>query len=162
MAKTGAVDQRGTVRVGSSRTAANGAAATRRAANGAATSRKTSNGAATPPKNGPARVDDPALARLEHALQAAAAGDFGVRLPARRNDDIGRLEAAYNRMAAHNAALEAELVRVAEIIGREGRMTERARLHGSGGAWSTSVDSLNGLIDDHARDLGGRADDRWD
>ena len=78
-------------------------------------------------------------------------GDFGVRLPARRKDDIGRLEAAYNQMAARNAALEAELVRVAEIIGREGRMTERARLHGAGGAWSTAVDSVNGLIDDLVR-----------
>ena len=54
-------------------------------------------------------------------------------------------------MAARNAALEAELVRVAEIIGREGRMTERARLHGAGGAWSTAVDSVNGLIDDLVR-----------
>ncbi len=71
---------------------------------------------------------DRALARLEQALQAAAAGDFGVRLPARRKDAIGPLEAAYNELAARNAALEAELVRVAQIIGREGRMTERARL----------------------------------
>ena len=65
-----------------------------------------------PVANGRARVDDPGLARLEHAMQAAAAGDFTVRLPARRKDDIGRLEAAFNQMAARNAALEAELVRV--------------------------------------------------
>ena len=162
MAKTGAAEQRGTVRAGASRKStnggatarksANGAAATRKSANGAATTRKATNGAVAPAKNGRARVDDdPALARLEHALQAAAAGDFGVRLPARRKDDIGRLEAAYNQMAARNAALEAELVRVAEIIGREGRMTERARLHGATGAWATTVGSVNGLIDDLVR-----------
>ncbi|HLN10178.1 MAG TPA: HAMP domain-containing protein, partial [Xanthobacteraceae bacterium] len=160
MAKTGAYDQKGTVRASSSRKSANGVANPHKAANGAATARKGANGAGTrkgangaaaPATNGRARVDDPALARLEHALQAAAAGDFGVRLPARRKDDIGRLEAAYNQMAARNAALEAELVRVAEIIGREGRMTERARLHGAGGAWSTAVDSVNGLIDDLVR-----------
>jgi HAMP domain-containing protein/signal transduction histidine kinase/response regulator RpfG family c-di-GMP phosphodiesterase len=115
------------------------------------TTRKASNGAPSLARNGRAYEDDPALARLEHAMQAAAAGDFGVRLPARRKDDIGRLEAAYNQMAARNAALEAELVRVAEIIGREGRMTERARLHGAGGAWSTAIDSVNGLIDDLVR-----------
>jgi HAMP domain-containing protein/signal transduction histidine kinase/CheY-like chemotaxis protein len=141
MAKTGAVEQRGTARAGSSR----------KSANGATTPGKATNGGAPPAKNGRARVDDPALARLEHALQAAAAGDFGVRLPARRKDDIGRLEAAYNQMAARNAALEAELVRVAEIIGREGRMTERARLHGASGAWATTVGSVNGLIDDLVR-----------
>lgn len=52
---------------------------------------------------------DPALARLEKALQAAAAGDFSVRLPGRRKDEIGRLETAYNHLAARNAALEATL-----------------------------------------------------
>src|SRR5579862_7720580 len=136
MAKSGAVDQRGTVGAGASRKTANGRtavartagsksangkpadgkAANGRAANGKAANGKAANGAAATAKNGRQLVDDPALARLEHALQAAAAGDFGVRLPARRKDDIGRLEAAYNQMAARNAALEAELVRVAEII----------------------------------------------
>ncbi len=61
------------------------------------------------------------------------------------------MEAAYNALAARNAALEAELVRVSKIIGREGRMTERAHLDGADGAWATSVDSVNGLIDDLVR-----------
>src|SRR5436305_7632907 len=113
--------------------------------------RKAADGATAPPRNGRALLDDPAVARLEHAMHAAAGGDFSVRLPARRKDDIGRLESAYNQMAARNAALEAELVRVAEIIGREGRMTERARLHGARGAWQSSIDSVNGLIDDLVR-----------
>jgi signal transduction histidine kinase/HAMP domain-containing protein/CheY-like chemotaxis protein len=131
MAKTAVVGQKGQARTESTR--------------------KSTNGASARAANGRGRVDDPGLARLEGAMQAAAAGDFTVRLPARRKDDIGRLEAAYNQMAARNAALEAELVRVAEIIGREGRMTERARLHGAGGGWSTAVDSVNGLIDDLVR-----------
>jgi methyl-accepting chemotaxis protein len=131
MAKAGAVGQTGPAKENSARKRANGVPATA--------------------KNGRANLDDPGLARLEHAMQAAAAGDFSVRLPARRKDDIGRLEAAFNQMAARNAALEAELVRVAEIIGREGRMTERARLHGATGGWSTAVDSVNGLIDDLVR-----------
>jgi HAMP domain-containing protein/signal transduction histidine kinase/CheY-like chemotaxis protein len=42
-------------------------------------------------------------------------------------------------------------VRVGQIIGREGRMTERARLAGAEGAWSTTIDSVNGLIDDLVR-----------
>ena len=48
-------------------------------------------------------------------------------------------------------ALEAEVVRIAQIIGREGRMTERARLDSVGGGWSTSIESINGLIDDLVR-----------
>ena len=94
---------------------------------------------------------DPALARLEQALRAAAAGDFRVRLPGRRKDEVGRLEAAYNELVARNAALEAELVRIGQIIGREGRMTERARLQHADGGWSTTIGSVNGLIDDLVR-----------
>ncbi len=107
--------------------------------------------AAAVAKNGERDTRDAALERMEQALRAAAGGDFGVRLPARRKDAIGRLEAAYNELAARNAALGAELVRVGQIIGREGRMTERARLQGAEGAWTTTIDSVNGLIDDLVR-----------
>jgi len=88
---------------------------------------------------------------VEQALRAAAGGDFQVRLPARRKDEIGRLEAAYNDLVARNAALEAELVRIGQIIGREGRMTERARLQNADGGWATTIGSVNGLIDDLVR-----------
>jgi HAMP domain-containing protein/signal transduction histidine kinase/CheY-like chemotaxis protein len=100
---------------------------------------------------GATRSTDPALARLAEALKAAAEGDFDLRLPARRKDQIGSLEAAFNDVAARNAALEAEIIRIAQIIGREGRMTERARLDTVGGGWKTSIESLNGLIDDLVR-----------
>jgi signal transduction histidine kinase/HAMP domain-containing protein/CheY-like chemotaxis protein len=102
-------------------------------------------------RSGGRRLDDQSLERVELALRAAAAGDFSVRLPGRRRDTLGRLESAYNQLAARNAALEAELIRVGRIIGREGRMTERARLHGARGAWRSSIESLNGLIDDLVR-----------
>ena len=114
--------------------------------------------AAAEPRNGdsvghPAEgVDERALAELEQALWRAAAGDFGVRLPAASGDAMGRVEAAYNELAERNSALEAELVRVARIIGREGRMTERASLDGR--RWRLAErrsDSVNGLIDDLVR-----------
>jgi HAMP domain-containing protein/signal transduction histidine kinase/CheY-like chemotaxis protein len=92
-----------------------------------------------------------ALARLEAALRAAAAGDFSVRLPARRRGPIGSVEAAFNELAARNEALESELVRIGQTIGREGRLTERARLADADGAYRTAIDSVNGLIDDLVR-----------
>src|SRR5438105_2958041 len=101
--------------------------------------------------NGRSPSDSASLAALEQALRRAAAGDFGVRLPADSTDEIGRVEAAYNELAERNSALEAELVRVAQIIGREGRMTERASLNGIDGAWRTTIGSVNGLIDDLVR-----------
>jgi HAMP domain-containing protein/signal transduction histidine kinase/CheY-like chemotaxis protein len=123
---------------GPSRAAGNGAKAPANGANGAEATRR-------------ARAEERVLAQLEDALRKAAAGDFKVRLPARSDDAIGRVQAAYNELAARNAALEAELVRVARIIGREGRMTERASLDGGDGSWRTAIGSLNGLIDDLVR-----------
>ena len=70
--------------------------------------------------------EDEVLRRLEAAMRAAAAGDFSHRLPARRKGVVGELEAAYNQLVERNAQLTAELVRLGRVVGREGRMTERA------------------------------------
>src|SRR5436305_13225970 len=123
MAKTAVSKQAASDLSGASRGAGNGAA-------GAGNGRT---------RNGNHQIDEESLARVEQALRAAAAGDFSVRLPGRKRDTLGRLESAYNQLAARNAALEAELIRVRRIIGREGRVTERARLHGARGAWRSSV-----------------------
>src|SRR3954463_13332813 len=96
-------------------------------------------------------VDEAALEPLLEALIAARNGDFSIRLPARKRGIVGELAAAYNDYADTNARLKKEVVRVGRVIGREGRMAERATLPAAGGDWDTTVDSLNGLIDDLAR-----------
>jgi HAMP domain-containing protein/signal transduction histidine kinase/CheY-like chemotaxis protein len=95
--------------------------------------------------------EDEVLRRLEAALRAAAAGDFSHRLPARRKGVVGEIEAAYNQLAERNAQLTSEIVRLGRVVGREGRMTERASLDGAHGGWSTALDSVNGLVDDLVR-----------
>ncbi|HYF25392.1 MAG TPA: HAMP domain-containing protein, partial [Baekduia sp.] len=94
---------------------------------------------------------DAALERLGKALEAAAVGDFSVRLPARRKGELGQIEAAFNRMADRQEKLTAELQRVARVIGREGRMTERASLDGAAAQDLERLESVNTLIDDLVR-----------
>ena len=84
-------------------------------------------------------------------MRAAAAGDFSHRLPARRKGVVGELEAACNQLVERNAQLTAELVRLGRVVGREGRMTERASVEGAHGGWSTALGSVNGLVDDLVR-----------
>src|SRR5215217_3558099 len=91
------------------------------------------------------------LRRLEAALRAAAEGDFAHRLPARRKGVMGDVEAAYNDLVERNAQLTAELVRLGRVVGREGRMTERARTAGASRGWETTLSSVNGLVDDLVR-----------
>ncbi|HEX5923264.1 MAG TPA: HAMP domain-containing protein, partial [Baekduia sp.] len=96
-------------------------------------------------------LDPAALRRLLQALESAADGDFSRRLPARRKGLLGELEIAFNRLAERSQAQTTELARVARQIGREGRMTERARTDGAKGDYLERVQTVNGLIDDLVR-----------
>ncbi len=102
-------------------------------------------------RNGGRAVDPRALEELVEALDAAGRGDFSVRLSKRRKGVLGEVAASYNELVETNQRMTNELVRIAGIIGREGRMTERASLPGAAGGWQTSVDSINSLIDDLVR-----------
>ena len=91
------------------------------------------------------------LGDLRSALRAVREGDFSARLSTRRRGLLGEIAAEFNELAATNQRMAKELVRVGRIIGREGRMTERAALADASGEWATSIDSVNALIDDLVR-----------
>jgi HAMP domain-containing protein/CheY-like chemotaxis protein/signal transduction histidine kinase len=113
-----------------------------------------SNGSPPPAQNGSSADPsaDPKLVELLQALQAAKDGDFSPRLPVRKRDGIyGEIAAAFNELVDGNSKMTKELVRVSSVIGREGRMTERASLPKVGGDWSKSIASVNSLIDDLVR-----------
>jgi signal transduction histidine kinase/HAMP domain-containing protein len=95
---------------------------------------------------GEAQLDD-----LLAALRAVRGGDFSARLNTRRGGQLAEIATEFNELAATNQRMSNELVRVGRIIGRDGRMTERATLVGASGAWATSIDSVNSLIDDLVR-----------
>src|SRR5829696_8269 len=91
------------------------------------------------------------LEEILDALVAARDGDFSRRLSRRRRGLLGEIAAAYNDLVAMNARMEKELGRMRRVIGREGRMDQRASLGSAGGGWNSSVESLNALIDDLVR-----------
>src|SRR5947208_4927009 len=91
------------------------------------------------------------LEEVVRALAAACEGDFSVRLPARRRDVVGELQGRVNELVGQNRRMAKELARVARVIGRDGRMTERAVLPGLYGEWAASIESVNALIDDLVR-----------
>ena len=95
--------------------------------------------------------DAETLTRLLKALSATAQGDFSTRLSVDQDGVMGAIAAAYNEVAERNASMAKELARVGRVIGREGKMTERAALPGAGGQWAASVESVNLLMDDLVR-----------
>src|SRR5580765_2775607 len=91
------------------------------------------------------------LQELLEALRSARDGEVGVRLSAQKTGVMGDVAKAFNGLAERREGLTNELSRVSRVIGREGRMTERAKLKNAKGSWAESVSSVNSMIDDLVR-----------
>src|SRR6185437_14427393 len=86
------------------------------------------------------------------ALAAVRDGDFSVRIPVRgAGAALADIAEAFNAMVEQNERMARELQRVGRVIGREGRMTERATMPGAKGAWDQQTQALNSLIEDLVR-----------
>ena len=115
---------------------------------GGATSEKAKSRPRRPPPAS-AAVSPGELSQLLEVLNAAGRGDFSSRLPVEEHHGMmASLAAAFNRVASMNEAMVREVVRVERVVGREGRMTERASLGDVSGGWSASLDAINTLIGD--------------
>ena len=91
------------------------------------------------------------LSELLHALTSASNGNRGVRLPGRRAGIHGEIARAFNALAGRQDDFATEIARVANVVRREGRTTVRLRSKPSFGAWVSTVDATNALIDDLVR-----------
>src|SRR4051812_32043471 len=99
--------------------------------------------------NGHHPREEARLRQLLDALNSARNGDFGVRLASSNGTGVmSEIALAFNEVVARNEALTTGIVRLERVVGREGRMTERASLGDVAGGWKTSVDSINALIAD--------------
>jgi signal transduction histidine kinase/HAMP domain-containing protein len=87
------------------------------------------------------------------ALSSAKAGE-ATRMDSRRRGLQGEVARAYNELLEQNTRFSRELVRVSQVVGREGRMTVRVQPGNLTGTWATAVDAVNSLIDDLARPTG--------
>ena len=101
--------------------------------------------------NGKSEITREELDQLLDALHAARDGETAARLPVRGKGIAAELNRAFNELADRREAFGKEIARVGRVIGREGRMTERASSGGAGGHWAETVDALNTLIDDLVR-----------
>src|SRR5262245_60661546 len=97
-----------------------------------------------PAPNGRSEVTPADWRKLLQALEAAGRGDFTMRIPENgHHGPMSALATAFNRVASMNEALVSEIVRVGRIVGREGRMTERASLDHADGGWSRILEAIN-------------------
>ncbi|HEV3003692.1 MAG TPA: HAMP domain-containing protein, partial [Pirellulales bacterium] len=88
------------------------------------------------------------MRQLFAALSALKQGDFTVRLPADLSGLDRSVAEAFNDVVELNQRMACELERVCHVVGKEGRISQRAAIGHVGGAWAESVQSVNSLIGD--------------
>src|SRR5688572_21561413 len=92
---------------------------------------------------------DPKL--LLKTLQSLRKGDFSIRMPEDRTGTTGKIYDTFNEVITLNQALVHELERISTVVGREGRINQRATLNGAVGSYQVAVEAVNSLIADLAQ-----------
>ena len=88
------------------------------------------------------------LSVLLAALTALRKGDASVRLPLHWPGLSGKVADVFNDVVEQNAAMAAELARLRQVVGKEGKLKQRASLNEKRGFWGESIECINSLIDD--------------
>jgi HAMP domain-containing protein/CheY-like chemotaxis protein/GAF domain-containing protein len=86
--------------------------------------------------------------QLLTALRAIRKGDFSARLPLEQNGMGLAIAEAFNDIADLLENSTHEFARIGNVVGKEGRIKQRASLGACSGSWSRWVESVNTLIGD--------------
>jgi HAMP domain-containing protein len=102
------------------------------------------------PKNGlqPNNSDQIDGRKLLAALTSFKRGDFSERLPDDWTGIAGKIADTFNDTIRINQRLTEELERIRRVVGKEGRIRQRASLGEVSGSWSEAMRSVNALIED--------------
>src|SRR5919202_75768 len=86
--------------------------------------------------------------QLLRTLAAVKKGDFTVRMPLDQTGMAGKIADTLNDIIERNERMAAELERISTVVGKEGKITQRASIGNVGGSWAACFDSVNTLITD--------------
>ncbi|HEV3258550.1 MAG TPA: HAMP domain-containing protein, partial [Gemmataceae bacterium] len=90
----------------------------------------------------------PEAKQLLAALRSIKKGNFSVRLPADQAGINGAIAEAFNDVVDLLETSTKEFDRVGTAVGKEGKITQRARIGAATGSWAAAVDAVNTLIAD--------------
>ncbi|BAZ49292.1 GAF sensor hybrid histidine kinase [Nostoc sp. NIES-4103] len=88
------------------------------------------------------------LKQLLRTLSAVKQGDFSARMPIDQTGIAGKIADTLNDIIGQNERMAAEIQRIGNVVGKEGKISERATLGNVSGSWSDCVTSVNTLITD--------------
>src|SRR5688500_1983670 len=86
--------------------------------------------------------------KLLEALLDFKRGDFSARLPIDLEGIDGKIADAFNEVISLNERMAEELERLSRVVGKEGKISQRASIGPVTGAWRNEITSINTLISD--------------
>src|SRR5207244_6278971 len=89
--------------------------------------------------------------QLLAALMAFKRGDFSARLPEDWTGIAGKIADTFNDVIRTNQRMTQELERIVRVVGKEGRITQRASLSDVSESWYDAIGCINVLIEDLLR-----------
>ncbi len=105
----------------------------------------------SPPRSRPAtglcqNGSEPDAKQLLAALMAFKRGDFSARLPDDWTGVTGKIADTFNDVITTTQRMTQELERIRRVVGKEGRITQRASLGDVSNSWADAIRSVNDLI----------------
>jgi HAMP domain-containing protein/CheY-like chemotaxis protein/signal transduction histidine kinase len=91
------------------------------------------------------------LRLLLQTLMALKKGDFTARMPSDWTGMAGKIADTLNDIIETKEKIVTSVKDVSRVVGREGRLTQRATVPEVTGGWATIISSVNTLIDDLVR-----------
>ncbi|MDB5949835.1 MAG: hybrid sensor histidine kinase/response regulator, partial [Massilia sp.] len=88
---------------------------------------------------------------LLSTLMALKKGDFTARMPSDWTGVSGKIADTLNDIIETKEKMVKAVTEVSRVVGREGRLTQRAAVPNVAGGWATIISSVNTLIDDLVR-----------
>ncbi|MDQ3283497.1 MAG: HAMP domain-containing protein, partial [Acidobacteriota bacterium] len=85
---------------------------------------------------------------LLRALTSVKKGDFSVRMPVEFTGVQGKIADTLNDILDLNERTASEIERISNVVGKEGKLNQRAQVPAAGGQWGVMADSVNNLITD--------------
>jgi HAMP domain-containing protein/CheY-like chemotaxis protein/signal transduction histidine kinase len=88
---------------------------------------------------------------LLQVLTSVKKGDFSARLPGSWTGVDGKIADTINDIIEMMSDSTKEMERVSRVVGKEGRLSQRAVVPAAAGSWRSRVNAVNHLIDDLVR-----------
>jgi HAMP domain-containing protein/signal transduction histidine kinase/CheY-like chemotaxis protein len=86
--------------------------------------------------------------QLLRILTEVKKGNFSVRMPGDQTGIAGKISDTLNEIIEMNQRMTQELEHVSTVVGKEGKIDQRASLGNATGSWTACVESVNTLITD--------------